>query len=49
MTISISATATHTPSLFAAVIAAVMQAFDALHDAHWRAPWANSDRWAVCR
>lgn len=39
MTITISTAATHTPSLFAAMIAAVMQAFDALHDAQWRAPW----------
>jgi hypothetical protein len=35
------AAATHRPSLFAALLAAVMQAFDALHDAQWRAPWAR--------
>ncbi len=50
MTIAISATAAHTPSLFAAVIAAVMQTFEALHDAQWRAPWADHDaRWATLR
>lgn len=31
--------ATHRSSLFAALRAAIMQAFDALHDAQWRAPW----------
>ncbi len=50
MTIMTATAATHTPSLFAAIIAAVMQAFDALHEAQWRAPWTDSDqRWAACR
>ncbi len=39
MSITIADAANHTPSLFAAVLAAVFRTFDVLHDAQWRAPW----------
>lgn len=39
MTTAYATVATHRPSLFAALLAAVMPAFSALHDAQWRAPW----------
>ncbi len=50
MTTTFAAAAAHRPSLFAAAIAAIAQAFDVLHDAQWRAPWNDAaDRWATLR
>ncbi len=50
MTSTLTLTAAHRPSLFAKALAAVLQAFDALHDAQWRAPWQDADqRWATLR
>jgi hypothetical protein len=42
MTTAYPAAATHRPSLFAALLAAIMPAFNVLHDAHWRAPWRRA-------
>jgi len=39
MTTAFATTALHRPSLFAALLAVIMPAFNALHDAQWRAPW----------
>jgi hypothetical protein len=36
------AAATHRPYLFAALLAAIMPVFNALHDAQWRAPWRRA-------
>ena len=50
MTSTLTLTATHRSSLFANTLAAVLRAFDALHEAQWRAPWNDADqRWAACR
>ena len=44
MTTTMTATASHRQSLFSTLSAWLMQAFDALHDANWSAPWAATAR-----